>query len=112
LAVSQESERSSKFSLPAMMAYLSHIFTSLNDLNMSIKGTSVTILEVEVEAMILKLGLRLQRVCLNHFQQSVIYLIFGPTGDEVKGKWKKLQIRSFIICTHPQISLGRPNRGE
>jgi hypothetical protein len=40
-----------------LLAYLSHIFTSLNDLNMSIKGTSVTIFEVEVEAIILKLGL-------------------------------------------------------
>jgi hypothetical protein len=44
------------------------------------------------------------------FDKRVLRRISGPKIDEVTGEWRKL--RSFIICTHPQISLGRSNQGE
>jgi hypothetical protein len=31
---------------------------------------------------------------------------------EQRGNGRSCTVRSFIICTHPQISLGRSNQGE
>jgi hypothetical protein len=38
----------------------------------------------------------------------------GPKRDEVTGEWRKLHntMRNFIICTHPQISLGRSSEAN
>jgi hypothetical protein len=44
---------------------------------------------------------------LKMFENKVLRRISGPKGDEVTGEW-----RSFLFCTHPQISLGRSSRGE
>jgi hypothetical protein len=44
------------------------------------------------------------------FENRVLRRIFGPKRDDVTGEWRKL--RSFIICTHPKISLGRSSQGE
>jgi hypothetical protein len=47
------------------------------------------------------------------FENRVLRGIFGPKKAEVTGKWKKLHNEgALIICTHPQISLGRSNQGE
>jgi hypothetical protein len=45
------------------------------------------------------------------FENRVLRRIFGPKRDEVTGEWRKLH-RNFIICTHPQISLGKSSQGE
>jgi hypothetical protein len=37
-------------------------------------------------------------------------LLFGPKRDKVTKEWRKLHNESFIICTHPQISLGRSSQ--
>jgi hypothetical protein len=44
---------------------------------------------------------------LRVFENRVLRRIFGPKRDEVTGEW-----RNFIICTHPQISLGKSSQGE
>jgi hypothetical protein len=36
------------------------------------------------------------------FENRVLRIIFGPKRGEVIGEW-----RSFIICAHYQISLGK-----
>jgi hypothetical protein len=41
------------------------------------------------------------------FENSVLRRIFGPNTNEVVKEFKKLHNKSFIICIHPQISLGR-----
>jgi hypothetical protein len=46
------------------------------------------------------------------FESRDVRIIFGPNRDEVTGEKRKLHNRSFIICTHPQTSLARPNQGE
>jgi hypothetical protein len=48
---------------------------------------------------------------LRVFENRVLRRIFGPNRDEVRRKWS-CTMRSFIICIHPQISLGRSNQGE
>jgi hypothetical protein len=49
---------------------------------------------------------------LKVFENRVLRRIFGLKRDEVTGEWRKLQVRNFIICTHPQISLGKSSQGE
>jgi hypothetical protein len=49
---------------------------------------------------------------LRVFENRVLRGIFGPKRDEVTGVWKSCSRGSFIICTHHQILLGRPNQGE
>jgi hypothetical protein len=51
---------------------------------------------------------------LRVFENRVLRRIFGPKRDEVTGEWSILSytIRSFIICTHPYISLGKSSQGE
>jgi hypothetical protein len=46
------------------------------------------------------------------FENRVLRRIFGPKRDEVTGEWRKLPMRSFIICTHPKISLDKSRQGE
>jgi hypothetical protein len=46
------------------------------------------------------------------FDNRVLRRIFGPKRDEVTGEWRKLHNENFIICTHPQISLGKSSQGE
>jgi hypothetical protein len=41
------------------------------------------------------------------FENRVLRRVFGPKRDEETGEWRKFHDRSFIICTHPQILLGR-----
>jgi hypothetical protein len=41
------------------------------------------------------------------FEIRVLRRIFGPKRDEETGEWRSWTMRSFIICAHPQISLGR-----
>jgi hypothetical protein len=47
---------------------------------------------------------------LRVFENRVPRRIYGPKRDEVTGE--NCTVRSFIFCTHPQISLGRSNQGE
>jgi hypothetical protein len=49
---------------------------------------------------------------LRVFENRVLRRIFGPKRYKVTGEWGKLHSRSFIICAHPKISLGRSNEGE
>jgi hypothetical protein len=49
---------------------------------------------------------------LRVFENRVLRRIFGPKRNEVTAEWRKLHKGSFIICIHPQISLGRSNQGE
>jgi hypothetical protein len=44
---------------------------------------------------------------LRLFEDRVLRRIFGSNRDEVTGEWRKLHMRSFIFCIHPQILLGR-----
>jgi hypothetical protein len=46
------------------------------------------------------------------FENRVLRRIFGPMRDEVTGEWRSCTMRNFIICTHPQISLGRSSQGK
>jgi hypothetical protein len=45
------------------------------------------------------------------FENMVLRRIFGRKRNEVTWEWS-CTMRSFIICTHPQISLGRSSQGE
>jgi hypothetical protein len=40
---------------------------------------------------------------LGVFENRVPRRIFGPERDEMKGEWRKLNKRSFVICTLPQV---------
>jgi hypothetical protein len=53
-----------------------------------------------------------ERYRLRVFENRVLRIIFGPKRDEVTGEWRKLHSGSFIICTHPHISLGRTNQED
>jgi hypothetical protein len=46
------------------------------------------------------------------FENRVLRQIFGSETEEVKGYGGSCIMRNFIICTHPQISLGRSSQGE
>jgi hypothetical protein len=48
---------------------------------------------------------------LRVFENRVLRRIFGPKREEVTGKWKICTMRNFVICTHPQISLGKSRLG-
>jgi hypothetical protein len=49
---------------------------------------------------------------LRVFENRVLRRIYGPKRDEVKESGESCTLGSFIICTHPQISLGRSSQGE
>jgi hypothetical protein len=49
---------------------------------------------------------------LRVFENRVLRGIFGPKRDEVMGNGGSCIMRNFIICTHPQISLGKTSQGE
>jgi hypothetical protein len=49
---------------------------------------------------------------LRVFENRVLRRIFGPKRDEVTGEWRKLHNEDFLICTHPDISLGRWSEGK
>jgi hypothetical protein len=50
---------------------------------------------------------------LRVFDNRVLRRIFGPKRDEgTGGNGGSCTMRSFIICTHPQISLGKSSQGE
>ena len=40
------------------------------------------------------------------FENRALRRIFGPKRDEVTGKWRKLNIRSLMICTPHPILFG------
>jgi hypothetical protein len=44
------------------------------------------------------------------FENRVLRRIFGPKRDEVTENGGSCKMRNFIICTHPQISLGKSRR--
>jgi hypothetical protein len=46
------------------------------------------------------------------FENRVLRRLFEPKRDEVTGEWRKLHNEEFIICTHPEISLGRSSQDE
>jgi hypothetical protein len=46
------------------------------------------------------------------FENMVLRKIFGPKRDEVTENGESCTMRNFIICTLPQISLGRSIQGE
>ena len=43
---------------------------------------------------------------LRVFENRVLRRIFGPKGDGVTGGWRKLIMRSLMICTAHQILFG------
>jgi hypothetical protein len=47
---------------------------------------------------------------LRVFENRVLRRIIGPKREEVTGEWRKLHNENFIICTHPQISLGKSSQ--
>jgi hypothetical protein len=49
---------------------------------------------------------------LRMFENRVLRRIFGPMTDEVTGDWRSYIMRSFVICSHPQILLGRSIQGR
>jgi hypothetical protein len=48
---------------------------------------------------------------LRVFENRVLRRISGPKRDKVTKEWRNFD-RSFIICTHPQISLGKSSERE
>jgi hypothetical protein len=46
------------------------------------------------------------------FENRVLRIIFGPKRDEVSGDGGRCTMRNFIVCTHPQISLGKSSQGK
>jgi hypothetical protein len=46
------------------------------------------------------------------FDNRVLRKIFTPKRDEVTEAGESCTVRSFIICTHPKILLGRSNHGK
>jgi hypothetical protein len=42
---------------------------------------------------------------LGVFENRVLRRIFGPKRDEVTGEWRKLLMKSFMICTRHQVLL-------
>jgi hypothetical protein len=46
---------------------------------------------------------------LRVFENRVVRRIFGSKRDEVTGEWRSCTMRSFIICSHPQLSLRGSN---
>jgi hypothetical protein len=46
------------------------------------------------------------------FENRVLRRIFGRRRDEVTGEWRSFTSGSFIICTHPQVSLGKSDEEE
>jgi hypothetical protein len=40
------------------------------------------------------------------FENRVLRRIFGPKNNEVKGEWRKLPLRSLMICTPHPILFG------
>jgi hypothetical protein len=49
---------------------------------------------------------------LRVFENRVLRRILGPKRDEETENEGSCTVRSFIICTHPQILLGRSYQGE
>jgi hypothetical protein len=50
---------------------------------------------------------------LRVFENRVLRRISGPKRDEVTGEnGESCTMRNFIICTHPEISLGKPSQGK
>jgi hypothetical protein len=49
---------------------------------------------------------------LSVFENRVLRRILGPKRDDVMEEWMKLHNESFIICTHPKISLDRSDQVE
>jgi hypothetical protein len=49
---------------------------------------------------------------LRVFENRVLRRIFGPKRDEVTENGGSCTMRNFIICSHPQISLGKSSQGE
>jgi hypothetical protein len=49
---------------------------------------------------------------LRVFENRVLRRIFRSERDDVTENGGSCTMRSFIICTHPQISLGRSGQGE
>jgi hypothetical protein len=49
---------------------------------------------------------------LDYIFSRALRIIFGPKRDEVTVEWRKCTMRNFIICTLPQISLGKSSQGE
>jgi hypothetical protein len=43
---------------------------------------------------------------LRVFENRVLRRVFGPKRDEVTGEWRKLQMRSLVICTPYPILCG------
>jgi hypothetical protein len=39
------------------------------------------------------------------FEDRVLRRVFGSKREEVSGEWRKLHMRSFVICTLHQILL-------
>jgi hypothetical protein len=55
-----------------------------------------------------KLGLTLRKEHrLRVFEDRVLRRIFGPKRDEVTREYRKSHNEELLICTHPQMSLGR-----
>jgi hypothetical protein len=49
---------------------------------------------------------------LRVFENRVLRRMFELKQDYVTGEGGSCTVRSFIICIHPQISLGRSNNAE
>jgi hypothetical protein len=49
---------------------------------------------------------------LSVFEDRILRRISGPKRDEIKGNGGSCTMRSFTVCTHPQITLVRSSEGE
>jgi hypothetical protein len=43
---------------------------------------------------------------LRVFENRVLRRIFGPKRDEVTGGWRKVQMRSYVVCMLRPVLLG------
>jgi hypothetical protein len=88
------------FSISCCHSVQSLLSSSLLSRNIKIKIYKTIILPVILYG---SLTLR-EEHSLRVFENRVLRRIFGPRRDEVGGS---CTMRNFIICTHPQISLGK-----
>jgi hypothetical protein len=57
-------------------------------------------------------NISIYRLINSLFENRVLRRIFDPTGMMWRENGGSCTMRSFIICTHPQISLSRSSQGE
>jgi hypothetical protein len=86
--------------------------SSLLSKNVKIKIYIIIILPVVLYEYETLLHTLREECRLRVFSNRVLRRIFGPKRDEVTGEWRRVHIRSFILCVSHHISFRRSNQEE